>query len=189
MSRKGPRHLTPEEQALWDKIADSASAMHPRRPAALVRRPDSPGPGQRAVPIPEFRIGEKHTETALPAARPNGDAINMDRKSFARMRRGKLVPDARIDLHGMTLEQAHAALNRFLVASQAAGYRLVLVITGKGKSREDHGPIPMRRGLLKHQVPLWLAQPPLSQIVLQVAQAHLRHGGGGAYYVYLRRQR
>jgi DNA-nicking Smr family endonuclease len=41
--------------------------------------------------------------------------------------------------------------------------------------------------VLRHQVPVWLQQPPLGAMVLQVAEAHLKHGGSGAYYVYLRR--
>ena len=75
-----------------------------------------------------------------------------------------------------------------LALAQAAGCRLVLVITGKGKRRDDDGPIPERLGALRHQVPHWLHAPPLSGAVQQIAQAHLRHGGGGAYYVYLRRR-
>ncbi len=113
----------------------------------------------------------------------------MDRKSFTNLKRGKLKPEARIDLHGLTLAQAHPALNRFILDSHAQGRRLVLVITGKGKTERDNGPIPVRRGILRHQVPHWLDTPPLSQVVLQVAEAHLKHGGEGAYYVYLRRHR
>jgi DNA-nicking Smr family endonuclease len=113
----------------------------------------------------------------------------MDRKTFGRMTRGKLKPEARIDLHGMTLDRAHGALTRFILSAHANGKRLVLVITGKGKDRDDAGPIPVRYGVLKHQVPHWLTTPPLSSAVLQVMPAHISHGGGGAYYVYLRRQR
>jgi DNA-nicking Smr family endonuclease len=111
----------------------------------------------------------------------------MDRRTFERMTRGKLAPEARIDLHGMTLAEAHPELVRFLLRSQAAGVRLALVITGKGREREDRGPIPERTGLLRHQVPQWLRLPPLGTVVLQVAQASQRHGGAGAFYVYLRR--
>jgi DNA-nicking Smr family endonuclease len=66
--------------------------------------------------------------------------------------------------------------------------RLVLVITGKGKPAPDHGPIPTRTGVLRHQVPHWLRMAPLGPAVLQVTESHLKHGGGGAYYVYLRRR-
>jgi DNA-nicking Smr family endonuclease len=119
------------------------------------------------------------------AAKP----VQMDRKAFGRMKRGKLSPEGKIDLHGMTLEQAHPALNRFVMSAHGAGKRLVLVVTGKGKSGRDTGPIPLRKGVLKHQVPQWLTMPPLGQIVMQVTPAHISHGGDGAYYVYLRRAR
>ena len=113
----------------------------------------------------------------------------MDANAFGKMKRGKLVPEGRIDLHGMTIAQAHPALTRFILDAHGDGKRLVLVITGKGKERDDYAPIPMRRGVLKQQVPHWLALSPLRQIVLQVAESHLKHGGAGAYYVYLRRHR
>ena len=78
--------------------------------------------------------------------------------------------------------------NRVTSAGQG-DKRLVLVITGKGKSRDDGGPIPTRFGVLRHQVPQWLRLAPLARAVLQVSEAHLRHGGQGAYYVYLKRRR
>ena len=115
--------------------------------------------------------------------------VQMDKKAFGKLKRGKLTPDGRIDLHGMTLERAHPALTKFILSAHKQGKRLVLVITGKGKMRDDDGPIPVRLGVLRHQVPQWLQMSPLSQAVLQVSQAHISHGGGGAYYVYLRRQR
>ncbi len=118
-----------------------------------------------------------------------GRKISMDRKAYARLMRGKLRPEGKIDLHGMTLERAHPVLTRFILSAQSQGKRLVLVVTGKGKQRDDGGPIPVRIGVLRHQVPQWLNNPPLSLAILQVTQAHVRHGGGGAYYVYLKKVR
>jgi len=105
------------------------------------------------------------------------------------MIRGKLKPEGRLDLHGMTLAQAHPALTRFILDAYDRDKRLVLVITGKGKDRDEGGPIPIRRGVLRHQVPGWLHAPPLGAVVLDIREAHLRHGGQGAYYVYLKRKR
>lgn len=119
----------------------------------------------------------------------NGAPVQMDQKAFAKLKRGKLRPEGKIDLHGMTLDRAHPALTRFILSSHAKGRRLVLVVTGKGKHRDEGGPIPVRHGVLRHQVPQWLSMAPLASVVLQVSQAHISHGGGGAYYVYLRRQR
>ncbi|MGB0496726.1 MAG: Smr/MutS family protein [Rubricella sp.] len=112
----------------------------------------------------------------------------MDKRLFDKMRRGRLKPDARIDLHGMTAERAHGALNGFILRAHAEGLRLVLVITGKGRTGvHDH--VPERRGVLRHAVPQWLKQAPLGPFVLQITPAHRSHGGAGAYYVYLRRKR
>ena len=115
--------------------------------------------------------------------------LKMDRKTHGKLKRGKMAPEGKLDLHGLTMDQAHPRLVSFILKAQADGKRLVLVITGKGKHRDDGGPIPVRHGVLRHQVPHWLSVPPLAQAVLQVAEAHIKHGGGGAYYVYLRRNR
>ncbi len=193
-----PRHLSAEERALWDRVAERATPLHPKRTEPA---PDpAPSPKRKAPiaprdPVPEFRVGQKSdTARSHDIMRPLVDRlsaapVNMDSKSFGKMKRGKLKPEARIDLHGMTMAEAHPELVSFILGSQSIGRRLVLVITGKGKDRDQGGPIPIRHGILRHQVPQWLALPPLSQAVLQVTPAHLKHGGHGAYYVYLRRIR
>jgi DNA-nicking Smr family endonuclease len=108
----------------------------------------------------------------------------MDAKTHGKMTRGKLQPEARIDLHGMTLAEAHPELIRFILNAHSPGLRLVLVITGKGKRRDDTARSRSASGALRHQVPL-AAPAPLGPAVLQVSEAHLKHGGAGAYYVYL----
>jgi DNA-nicking Smr family endonuclease len=197
MARRSPRKLSPEDRALWDKVAESATPLHPPKRRRQEEAPTvSPTPKSPARPLPEFRLGQSAEPAPIShdiapdlAERLAHAPVRMDRKSFGRMTRGKLKPEARIDLHGMTLAQAHPALTGFILRAHAEGKRLVLVITGKGKRAADEGPIPVRPGVLKHQVPQWLTMPPLGGIVLQVTQAHLKHGGAGAYYVYLRRAR
>ncbi|MEO1000259.1 MAG: Smr/MutS family protein [Pseudomonadota bacterium] len=112
----------------------------------------------------------------------------MDRRKAERLRRGRMEPEARLDLHGMTADRAHRALGGFLLRSHAAGHRLVLVITGKGRRSHEEGPMPRPTGVLRHALPHWLAEPGLRPLILSVTPAHHRHGGGGAWYVYLRRR-
>lgn len=193
-----PRHLSSEERDLWDRVAERATPLGPKRPATV---PDAAKPTKpkRAVthtePLPDFRVGQvasaarSHDIMRPLVDRLAASPLNMDNKSYGKMKRGKIKPEARIDLHGMTMSEAHPELLSFILRSQSIGRRLVLVITGKGKDRDDGGPIPTRHGILRHQVPQWLALPPLAQAILQVTPAHLRHGGHGAYYVYLRRSR
>lgn len=185
------RRLSPEEADLWQTVARSARPLHnPHLPLPEVPSPPpAPEPKHPALPrIPHFHLGER-----APAARPHDLApplaaapLRMDARTHARMTRGKLAPEARLDLHGMTLAEAHPELIRFLMSAQDQGLRLVLVITGKGKAMFE--PVPRPTGALRHQLPHWLRLPPLNHIVLQVTEAHLKHGGTGAFYVYLRRR-
>ena len=105
----------------------------------------------------------------------------IDRRLRQRLARGRIEIDARIDLHGRTQSEAHAALLRFLRRAQSDGRRTVLVITGKGTAEGG-------RGVLNRQVPLWLALPEFRTYVLAVEAAHVAHGGEGALYVRLRRR-
>ena len=200
MSRR--RKLRPEEEALWDKVAETTDRMHPQKPMFLAEteskrpKPKKPLVAQKPEPIQPFKIGQKskgksRVNDLLPSIsdRVGAAPVQMDRKAFQKLKRGKLVPEGKIDLHGMTLAQAHPALMTFILQSQMRGFRLVLVVTGKGKDKDSGGPIPERIGAFRHQVPQWLKMAPVGQAVMQVTEAHLKHGGGGAYYVYLRRRR
>lgn len=196
-----PRHLSPEERALWDHVTRNDARLHPERPVlpGAVAAVPAPVPVVRPVeampPLPRFMVGEKadhrRSDDLLPGLAEDmaRAPVRMDAKALGKMARGKLVPEARIDLHGMTLAEAHPALRDFILMSHDMGRRLVLVITGKGKVRDDYAPMPVRQGVLRHQVPQWLNMAPLRALVLQIRPAHLKHGGEGAYYVYLRRQR
>ncbi len=205
------RRLRPEERTLWEQVARTTRAR-PGRSADIPTAPAPPSPAfdsRTAAPMqkapaalpPDFRIGHRAgaNSTGHDLARPITEAlrdapVTMDRRQFMRMNRGKLTPEARIDLHGMTLAQAQGALGGFVADAWARGLRLVLVITGKGltdgrNGAADDGPIPRRPGALRHAVPAWLRQAPLSGMVLDIRPAHRRHGGDGALYVYLRKRR
>jgi len=97
----------------------------------------------------------------------------MDRRRFDKLRRGRIEPEARVDLHGMTSERAHAALVAFILAAHADGLRLVLVITDKGRP-DEYAMQPHRHGILRHSLPHWLAAPPLTGRVLQLPPPHQR---------------
>lgn len=190
MTRK--RKLRPDEQELWSRVASTASPLDPKRAekSALVLPSAKPPEPKRAGPAPiqSFEIGQKAPcQSRIPE--PRKPAPMMDAKAFRKLKRGKLRPEARIDLHGMTVDRAHPALLRFIIGSHAKGLRLVLVITGKGEGPGPSGPLPYQRGILRRQVPSWLSQAPLGSLILQTAPADRRHGGEGALYVYLRRQR
>ena len=115
----------------------------------------------------------------------------LDRRTSKKLSRGELPPEARIDLHGMSAERAQAELIGFIRTQYATGARCVLVITGKGGRGDQslNGWRSERVGVLRTMAPEWLRQPPLGGLVTAVYQAHRRHGGDGALYVYLRKNR
>lgn len=140
-------------------------------PASSTQRPSYPLPAPtRLVP-------------AAPPELAPGVAAGLDKRTLAKLRRGLIAPERRIDLHTMTQREAHGALDGFLASAQAAGKRCVLVITGKG-TRAD-GAI----GVLRTNVPHWLNQPGNRARILAFTHAAPADGGEGALYVLLRRLR
>jgi len=107
-----------------------------------------------------------------------------------RLRKGLVEPDAKIDLHGMTQGAAHRTLFTWLNTAHRKGHRLVLVVTGKGNPKnDDNAPwMASPHGVLKQMVPRWLHEPELAALIADVRPAHVKHGGGGALYVYLRKR-
>jgi DNA-nicking Smr family endonuclease len=104
----------------------------------------------------------------------------LDRNTARRFERGELPIDRAIDLHGLTEARAHQALDRFMSDAVAGGARMLLIVTGKGKDGD---------GVLRRHVPDWLRLGPCGGRILRQAQARLPHGGAGALYVLLRRNR
>ena len=96
-----------------------------------------------------------------------------------------------MDLHGKTEGAAHRVLSSYLRGASARGHRLVLVVTGKGNPRKEESASWMQspHGILKQMVPRWLNEPDLAPLIASVRPAHVRHGGDGALYVYLRKPR
>lgn len=139
----------------------------------------------------DFRLARPIKPKAAPRAiKKAGASGGLDGNTQDRLNRGLIVPDAALDLHGKTQTAAHRALQHFLHGARERGNRLIVVVTGKGNPRApDAAPWTMSpHGVLKDMVPRWLAEPGLAQLIARVQPAHVRHGGDGALYVYLRKK-
>lgn len=175
------RGLSADELALWHKFTLDITPL-PDKP-----RPEAPPPTPQDTPTPApMAISPKPKPSPQP--RPNGATLALESKALRRLARGHLHPDGRLDLHGMTQDHAFSALSRFLQHQQGRGARLVLIITGKGRTDYNTAPVLSdERGVLRRLVPLWLQRPELAGLIAGISPAHSRHGGEGAFYVHLRR--
>ena len=180
--RQGRRGLKAEDRALWDEVKKTVDPLRarsdevpPQEPA--VEKTTAPKKPARARPAP-----------VAPPAKGPPPLAPIDRRLRQRLVRGHVTIDARLDLHGLKQADARARLGAFLTAAQARGASLILVITGKGegaRSDRDGG----ERGVLRRQVPMWLALPELRALVICFEEAAPSHGGAGALYVRIRRRR
>jgi DNA-nicking Smr family endonuclease len=180
------RVLSYEERVLWTTITKSIAPLREPQPDAAEDARDAEPVAPTRAPV---RVAKSTPPvSAVPAApaRPAPPPLSpLGRRMKQRVARGKEAIDARLDLHGLTQAEAHSALLRFLRTAHARDARLVLVITGKGGRGDMHG----ERGVLKRQVPHWLALPEFRDLVVGFEDAHLTHGGEGALYVRVRRSR
>lgn len=181
------RGMTGEDKALWDEIAKSIKPLPGRRtktgrePEALsVEEQTSKGMEKRNRPL-AVAAPVKRREPKAPPLAP------MDRRLKQKISRGSTEIDAKLDLHGYTQAEAKSRLLRFLETAQAREHALVIVITGKGKRGGDSW--SNEGGVLKRQVPLWLALPEFRSLVIGFEEAGVRHGGAGALYIRVRRRR
>lgn len=174
--------MTPEELALWQQMTRD---VKPLPEAVYVDVSDKRSDKKQ---IAESRINKKGREDTFPvppsmiSPKSGSRSSEVDKRTARRLEQGKIPIEARLDLHGLNQDQAHEALIRFVLGSYDRGMRCILVITGTGARRGSEG-------ILKRRVPEWLRMSPLDAVVLQTRKARLHHGGAGALYVYLRRER
>jgi DNA-nicking Smr family endonuclease len=162
-----PRHSP--DTALWQRATRDVQPLAPRSPPPAQTKPATPQPRP-----PELPVGKPTFSPPIALDRFAG----IDRASAERLKRGKQRIEARLDLHGMTQEEAHRSLLGFIHAARTGGKRCVLVITGRGT---------FGGGVLKGAVPRWFDEPEFRPHLLAVSPAQPRDGGAGALYVMLRR--
>jgi len=170
MNTRAPRRLTTEaeRELFYDVLAD----VKPLKVQAPRKKKASPQPKPASKPKPPAKI----EKVAKRPVRTPDEPPAFGGHRAVQVRKGRVEPEAKFDLHGMTQETAHRALFGFLHRARANGARVVLVVTGKS-------------GVLNRQFKPWLAQGEFGALVSGVSSAHKRHGGSGAYYVLLKRAR
>ena len=116
--------------------------------------------------------------------------IRIDKKKLNLLKRGKIQPEFVLDLHGMNTVIAKKKSIEFIKANYLNGKRLLLIITGKGKSSrtsffEDGNQI----GIIRKSLKSWLYESEVRTIILGIVSSHINHGGEGAFYIYLKKNK
>ncbi|MFO1131716.1 MAG: Smr/MutS family protein [Hyphomicrobiales bacterium] len=191
MSRKPP------DYDLWLEATKTVKPLRTRARSTAARptaKPvAAPAPSRKTVSLPSV----PHAHLPSPLHKPAPQITGLDRRTTQKLTRGQVEIERRIDLHGTGIEMARVTLLGFLRDAQATGTRNVLVITGKGASPfsrhtlhgADHFHAPERAGRLRRLVTEWFHEPEFRRLVAGFQPAHPKHGGGGAYYVRVRRLR
>lgn len=204
-----PRPLKDEETRLFASVMADAKPLR-KRPAIpeTLTHPRKPPVTLRPITHPPIE------DRPAPAIRAKGRAAltGLDGANAERLAKGRLEIEARLDLHGHRQDTAQRELTDFIRRNHSYGKRCVLVITGKGRSQKHRAAedlsvsggnaarpsggsrapryaIPERGGVLFDLVPEWLAGRELAPYVVAFSPSQPRHGGSGALYVYLRRER
>ncbi|WP_265530004.1 Smr/MutS family protein [Sphingomicrobium marinum] len=175
------RKLGADEAALWAKVVATVEPLSrdpaTREPTKSLKKMKVPPPrGDYVPPRPK-------TPAKPPSVVPTSGGL--DGGWDKRLSQGRVAPDRVIDLHGHRLDDAWEAIDRGLGDAIASGDRLVLLITG----HPPKGAPPVERGRIRAAVHDWLGASRHSGQIATVRGAHQRHGGRGALYVVLRRQR
>ena len=178
--------LTREDVRIWVEVAKTV------RPKPGAELPELEEDGAPPAPV----------KTAAPAAAPSSirkatpekpkplPLAPIERRLRQRLSRGQVEVPMKLDLHGMRQNEAHATLRDFLFRAFQNDVRVVLVVTGKGRSSSsDDTGFHDHPGILRRMVPHWLSEADLRHMVLGFEEAAPGHGGSGALYVRLRANR
>jgi DNA-nicking Smr family endonuclease len=203
-SKAAATGLSGDEDVLWRHVATS---IEPLKAKQRVRRQgvsrDEIEPVALTIPERRPALTQAAKSVGAPASTSSTSALgktppalaDFDARKAKKIGSGRVRIEARLDLHGMRQDDALGRLRAFLVDCHARHLKTVLVITGKGRDFDDVS-VPYAdtldrspRGVLRRNLPRWLAEPDLRAIVVGYISAAQQHGGDGAFYIELRRNR
>ena len=173
------RFLTEEEKKLWEDMNQDTKILKARKITPQNSKPKASKevleltsePQSIEIPVPNIPQTTQHSS----------DIDTIDRRTARKLRTQALKIDGRLDLHGLYQDEAFTQLKRFMDTAYGRGHKVILVITGKGKSSDAPG-------VLRQNVPTWLKNKQTFPYVSSVSTAQPRDGGSGAYYVFLKRR-
>jgi DNA-nicking Smr family endonuclease len=170
--------------ALWQRVTET---VRPFRKTGAAAVPTAVRPAHVSKPV---TIPRTTPEKPIPIRAQKPVMDTLDGGWDRRLRRGSTEPDRTLDLHGHTLLSAHKALDQGLDRAISDGVRVLLLVTGKAPRKEDRELDGRpKRGLIRESIGDWLVSSRHARRIAAVRNAHPKHGGAGALYIILRRER
>ena len=109
------------------------------------------------------------------------------------IKKGSFHIDKKIDFHGKSLLESEQQFNNTIIESYNSGQRCLLFVTGKGlfklKIHEESYKPKLYHGIIRASFVEWARLKKFSKYILSFEQASIEHGGDGAFYVYLRKNK
>ncbi|MBT1072227.1 Smr/MutS family protein [Pelotalea chapellei] len=190
-----PKPAAPDEAALFLQAMEGVTRVDGRQPLAK-KAPAEAEPAMEHKPVhgsskplpqidPDERaafaeaIGQLKLDVAFTDQIPEDEEIKaLGANRLRQLKRGVIIVDRQLDLHGLTREEALEALPRFLGSAAAHGEKAVLIITGKGNNSPAEP-------VLQQAVAGWLRDAG-RKLIVEYAPAPRDMGGSGAFVVFLR---
>ena len=192
------RSPNPDDKKTWYQAVRDVAPLGGRKRPDFVAAQDPPAPASGEEDYQFPRDLDRVPAVSEPPASPgpaaplrgsgrksDPDTYSMDRNTRERLRKGKIEPDGKLDLHGYRYGAAHSAFENFLDHHIRVGNRTVLVVTGRGgKKLSSERSAP---GVLRKSLDQWVDESPHRTSITCVCQAHRNHGGEGAFYIRLKK--
>lgn len=181
---KNKKFLTQQDAEIWNKITKTAKPLSNQQNSysGNIGNFEQDIEAKYILPVPVSKLHSSTTPVYQPPVqlKPAKQTTPKDLKTTRKIQKGAIKIDGRLDLHGLTQDDAYQILYERIEDAYFSGKKILLIITGKGN---------MGRGVLRERVPQWLASGPFGIMVSEIGPAHASHGGAGALYVRIRRRR
>lgn len=178
------RFLSDDEKKLWKEVNKTTTPLKTNKKEIPLDRAKE----KREQVFQSFHPSRDYRSPDFFISPPSSgkDLVTLDRKVKRKIRTASLKIDGRLDLHGLTQDRAYEQLLNFMARAVQEQYKLILVITGKGTNKEKDLFSDEPYGVLRTNVPLWLANKKVFPFVRSVSIANIQDGGDGALYVFLK---
>lgn len=197
------RQLQDAEKMLWQHVMRDVVRLHAAAPSVMAPTKPEPGPSQKQSTKPtsvarkQARKARALPEVELTLFVPPDKPVvqvqrhvhpveeigkrypGVDNYSWRTFSEGDMRVQGRLDLHGLVAQDAFRRLMDFMDVAHVRGFRCVEIITGLGTGVEG--------GILRRELPHWLARPEIRNRVLGLTYPHMANKG--SVRVLLRRRR